>query len=99
MHTFRFDVNNANINDQNFDRIKPERRPDVVLVKKLFADPQKRHKKRKWKLKHLDLRLETGSQDKLVFVFILVRLWIPSMRDKIALVLLRIHCKESRSPE
>ena len=57
------------INDENFDRMKPEYRPDVVLVKKLYSDPQKRNKKRKWKLKHLDIKLETGSRDKLVLDF------------------------------
>ena len=41
----------------------------MVLVRKLYSDPQKRNKKRKWKLKHLDIKLETGSQDKLVMDF------------------------------
>ncbi len=61
---FRFDVNNANLNDAHFERIPESRRPDVVLVKKLYADPVKRHKKRKWKLKHLNTQLDAASEDR-----------------------------------
>ncbi len=57
-------MNNANINDPNFDALRADRRPDVVLVKKVYADPTRRSRRRRWKLKHLDLKLETGSQDK-----------------------------------
>lgn len=35
--------------------------PDVVLVKKVYADKSVRSKKRKWKLKHMDELHETQS--------------------------------------
>jgi nonsense-mediated mRNA decay protein 3 len=56
-----FDLANANVNDDNFDAIKPENLPDVVLVKKLYGDKLKRHKNRKWKLNRLNMDKEGGS--------------------------------------
>lgn len=47
------DLSHANINDDNLDAMKTEFVPDVVLVKKYY-DSQKRSRKRKWKLQHLE---------------------------------------------
>lgn len=58
-----FDLSTANINNDDFEKIKPEKRPDVILVKKLYGDRSRRHKKRKWKLKHLSSNIDVGSQD------------------------------------
>lgn len=63
-----FDFANANINDENLDAIKEENLPDVVLVKKLYGDRMKRHKKRTWRLNRLNVDKDnasvTSSQDK-----------------------------------
>ena len=56
-----FDFANANVNDENLDAIKPENMSDVVLVKKLYGDKLKRHKKRKWKLNRLNVDKDGAS--------------------------------------
>lgn len=56
-----FDFRNANINDDNYDAIKPENLPDVLLVKKLYGDKLKRHKNRKWRLNRLNVDKDGGS--------------------------------------
>ena len=56
-----FDLANANINDDNYDAIKPEDLPDVILVKKLYGDKLKRHKKRAWRLNRLPIDKDTSS--------------------------------------
>ena len=56
-----FDFANTNVNDENLDAIKPENLPDVVLVKKLYGDKLKRHKKRTWKLNRLNMNKDGGS--------------------------------------
>jgi nonsense-mediated mRNA decay protein 3 len=49
-----FDLKNANVNDFNFDQMKADKLPDVVLVKKVFGDSGRRARKRQWKLRHLE---------------------------------------------
>jgi nonsense-mediated mRNA decay protein 3 len=49
-----FDVTNANVNNEYLDKMRQDRLPDVVLVKKVFGDRNKRIRKRKWKLQHLE---------------------------------------------
>ena len=50
------------MNDENLDKMAADKIPDVVLIKKVYADKSVRNRKRKWKLKHMDnLGLETGS--------------------------------------
>jgi len=56
----RFDLANANINDPVFDKIPPERRPDIVLVRKYYGDKTERNKRRKWRLRRLE-REAAGS--------------------------------------
>lgn len=48
-----FDLRDANVNNDDFDKLKAENIPDVVLVKKHFGDKDRRRRMRKWKLKHL----------------------------------------------
>lgn len=60
-----FDMSTANINDRYLEKMPAEKIPDVVLVKKLYADPVKRQRRRKWKLQHLEInKAETESQDR-----------------------------------
>ena len=59
---FSFDMKNTNVNDENLDKMAADKIPDVVLLKKVYAEKSVRNRKRKWKLKHMDqLGLETGS--------------------------------------
>jgi nonsense-mediated mRNA decay protein 3 len=48
-----FDLRDANVNNDDFDKLKTDTVPDVILVKKCFADTDKRRRMRKWKLKRL----------------------------------------------
>eukprot|EP00058_Branchiostoma_floridae_P003994 XP_002589482.1 hypothetical protein BRAFLDRAFT_125192 [Branchiostoma floridae] len=57
-----FDLSNANVNNDFLDKMKADRLPDVVLVKKVF-DKSKRHRRRNWKLKRLAKELETMDTD------------------------------------
>jgi len=50
----RYDLANCNVNDDNFDKMNRENMPDVVLVKKMYADKSVRNRRRKFKLRHLD---------------------------------------------
>jgi len=47
------DFTTANLNDDNLDEMKAENIPDVVIVKKVYADRKKRSAKRNWRLKEL----------------------------------------------
>lgn len=40
-----FDLVNANVNDSNLDALKPENIPDVILIKKIYGDRQKKTQK------------------------------------------------------
>uniref|UniRef100_A0A0B7A2U3 60S ribosomal export protein NMD3 OB-fold domain-containing protein n=1 Tax=Arion vulgaris TaxID=1028688 RepID=A0A0B7A2U3_9EUPU len=48
-----FDFTNANLNHEHFERLKLEKVPDVMLVKKVF-DRTKRLRNRKWKLQRFE---------------------------------------------
>lgn len=48
-----FDLRDAVINNDEFEKLKVESVPDVIIVKKYFGDKDKRRRMRKWKLKHL----------------------------------------------
>lgn len=57
-----FDLKNTNVNDDNLDKMAADKIPDVVLVKKVYAEKSLRNRRRKWKLKHIDgLHAETAS--------------------------------------
>ena len=51
------------MNDENLDKMAADKIPDVVLVKKVYAEKALRNRKRKWKLKFLneELHREKGS--------------------------------------
>ena len=49
------------MNDENLDKMAADKIPDVVLIKKVYADKSVRNRKRKWKLKHMEGILENGS--------------------------------------
>lgn len=63
---YRFDLNNSNVNSYELDKIAPERRPDVILVKKLYADKSFRNRQRKWRLMRLerDAAMSANSQER-----------------------------------
>nr|XP_022333398.1 60S ribosomal export protein NMD3-like [Crassostrea virginica] len=63
---YGFDFTNANLNNPDLEKVKAEKLPDVVVVKKVFGDKTTRNRKRRWKLKHLhdDLHMETASNER-----------------------------------
>lgn len=48
-----YNLEDANINDDNFEKLNKDRVPDLVLVKKFYSDIQDRKNNRVWKLQHL----------------------------------------------
>lgn len=50
-----FDLQNSNVSDPSLDSYDMDRLADVVLVKKIYADKSIRHRRRQWKLKHLEV--------------------------------------------
>lgn len=57
-----FDLGNANVNNVSFDKLRKDRIPDVILVKKVYSNQSSRHRKRKWKLNHLSSDMDIDSQ-------------------------------------
>lgn len=49
-----YNVLDANVNNDEFDKMNKERVPDVVLVKKHYGDMLDRRSTRTWKLQHLN---------------------------------------------
>ena len=41
------------MNDPHLEKISADKVPDVVLVKKVYAEKSVRNRRRKWKLKHM----------------------------------------------
>ncbi|XP_053382843.1 60S ribosomal export protein NMD3-like isoform X5 [Mercenaria mercenaria] len=58
-----FDMLNANLNNEHIEKLKEEKLPDVVIVKKVYADKKKRNRRRKWKLQHLNDELHNLDSD------------------------------------
>ncbi|CAF1014561.1 unnamed protein product, partial [Didymodactylos carnosus] len=50
-----FDLQNSNVSNTSLETYNMDKLPDVILVKKLYADKSLRNRKRKWKLKHLNV--------------------------------------------
>lgn len=50
---FGFDFTTTNINDENLEKMKEDKVPEVVIVKKSYGDKKKRSRNRNWKLKEL----------------------------------------------
>ncbi len=56
-----YDLRDAVINNEAFEKLNSEKIPDVVIVKKHFGDNSTRRKIRKWKLKHLTENVEEDT--------------------------------------
>lgn len=60
-----FDVQNSNVSEVSYDAYRhkqgDENLPDVIIVKKCYGSNFKRHKKREWKVKRLDI--QEGNED------------------------------------
>jgi len=48
------DLKNSNVNNPELEKLPTDKIPDVVLVKKHYADKALRNRKRRWKLKHME---------------------------------------------
>lgn len=51
-------MENTNVNDPNFEKMKADAIPDIVLVKKVYPDQKQ---KRRWKLRHFLPKNDTES--------------------------------------
>lgn len=49
-----YNLLDANVNNDEFDKLNKERVPDVVLVKKHYGNMMDRRSTRNWKLQHLN---------------------------------------------
>ncbi|OMH80544.1 60S ribosomal export protein NMD3 [Zancudomyces culisetae] len=49
-----YDLGMSNINNRFFEKLDPSYIPDVILVKKSYADKRKNSRQRKWELKQLN---------------------------------------------
>ncbi|EDO33792.1 predicted protein, partial [Nematostella vectensis] len=58
-----YDFKNSNINDENLNKMKADKIPDVILVKKSYGDKRKRRRARNWKLKVLEKEIGDINQD------------------------------------
>lgn len=58
-----YNIEDANINDPNFDKLHKDKIPDVVLVKKFYGDISGRRSSRYWKLKHLSEETTNLNRD------------------------------------
>nr|CAB3264376.1 60S ribosomal export protein NMD3 [Phallusia mammillata] len=47
------DLKNSNVTNDQLEKMKESSLPDVILVKKVFAERQRRRRRRNWKLKHI----------------------------------------------
>ncbi|PWN46710.1 putative NMD3-nonsense-mediated mRNA decay protein [Violaceomyces palustris] len=56
----------ANFNSPEWDSVHPERKPDVILVKKSYPERKKRSKGRAWKLKSMAKEAEDPSSENAV---------------------------------
>lgn len=53
-YAWGYNLEDANINNENFDKLKNDKIPDVILIKKSYGDRMNRSSQRNWKLKHLN---------------------------------------------
>merc|ERR1712141_594234 len=57
-----FDLKSSNVNDPNLEKAAADKVPDVVLIKKVYAEKSVRNRRRKWRLKHMEgLHREAGG--------------------------------------
>lgn len=48
-----YSIGDSNVNNTEFDKLKTQNIPDVILVKKFYSDHLTRSNKRLWKLRHI----------------------------------------------
>jgi len=56
-----YHLTNANFNNDNFDAMKQERIPDVILIRKTYPQSKKKSKNRKWRLKSIAKEVGEGE--------------------------------------
>jgi len=61
------DLRTANFNDENLEKMNSDNIPDLIIVKKLHGNSEKRNQKRQWKLKHL-MNGEENSREYVEFL-------------------------------
>ncbi|KAK3885813.1 hypothetical protein Pcinc_010007 [Petrolisthes cinctipes] len=59
-----FELGQSNVSDTNIDAMNQDHLPDVVLVRKIYADKATRNRKRRWKLRHLGVDEDASSQNR-----------------------------------
>ena len=47
-------MKNSNVNDHHLEKTSADNIPDVVLVKKVYAEKSVRNRRRRWRLKHME---------------------------------------------
>lgn len=75
---FRYNLEDSNINDTNFDKLNSSTIPSVVLVKKYYGSRVERKKNRIWKLKRLaEVDEQFSTEEKYLYlIFVRKRLFI-----------------------
>merc|ERR1711936_849566 len=48
------DLRNSNVNNPELEKMSTERTPDVILVKKVYAEKALRNRRRRWRLKRME---------------------------------------------
>merc|ERR1711953_883116 len=48
------DLRNSNVNNPELEKMSTERTPDVVLIKKVYAEKALRNRRRRWRLKRME---------------------------------------------
>ena len=59
------DFTTSNLNDENLNKLTPDKIPDVILVRKVYGDKKERKKARKWKLKSLEKDMEGENPEQI----------------------------------
>ncbi|KAL8594961.1 hypothetical protein ACOMHN_038758 [Nucella lapillus] len=60
---WKYDFTSSNLNHAQFEKLKADRIPDVILVKKVFDRPR-RSRRRNWKLRRMAEGLDTESVER-----------------------------------
>ena len=48
------DLRNSNVNNPELEKMSAEKIPDVILIKKVYADKTFRNRRRRWRLKRME---------------------------------------------
>ncbi|XP_055381246.1 60S ribosomal export protein NMD3 [Condylostylus longicornis] len=62
-NVFGYNLEDANINNDKFEKLNKDQIPDVILVKKSYGDRERRNKSRNWKLKHISNEEDKRKHD------------------------------------